>query len=61
LEFFRDVLDEHLSQEDVQRQIDTALNWGRYAEIFTYDSETDRLLLNEAPGTADSSEAVPLH
>jgi NitT/TauT family transport system ATP-binding protein len=61
LEFFRDVLDEHLSQEDVQRQIDTALNWGRYAEIFTYDSETDRLLLNEAPGTANSSETVPLH
>jgi NitT/TauT family transport system ATP-binding protein len=61
LEFFRDVLDEHLSQEDVQRQIDTALNWGRYAEIFTYDSETDRLLLNEASGTANSSQAVPLH
>jgi NitT/TauT family transport system ATP-binding protein len=59
LEFFRDVLDEHLSQEDVQRQIDTALNWGRYAEIFTYDSETDRLLLNEASGTANSSAAVP--
>jgi len=61
LEFFRDVLDEHLSQEDVQRQIDTALNWGRYAEIFTYDSETDRLLLDEASGTANSSEAAPLH
>jgi NitT/TauT family transport system ATP-binding protein len=61
LEFFRDVLDEHLSQEDVQRQIDTALNWGRYAEIFTYDSETDRLLLNEGSGTANSSEAVLLH
>jgi NitT/TauT family transport system ATP-binding protein len=61
LEFFRDVLDEHLSQEDVQRQIDTALNWGRYAEIFTYDSETDRLFLNDPPGTAVSSEAAPLH
>ena len=61
LEFFRDVLDEHLSQEDVQRQIDTALNWGRYAEIFTYDAETDRLLLNKASGTANSSQAVPLH
>ena len=61
LEFFRDVLDEHLSQEDVQRQIDTALNWGRYAEIFTYDSETDRLRLDETSGTANSSEAVPLH
>ena len=61
LEFFRDVLDEHLSHDDVQRQIETALNWGRYAEIFTYDSETDRLLLNEGSGTANSSEAVPLH
>jgi len=50
LEFFRDVLDKHLSQEEVQRQLDTALNWGRYAEIFTYDSQTDRLLIDEAPG-----------
>jgi NitT/TauT family transport system ATP-binding protein len=45
LEFFHDVLDEHFSQEDVQRQIDTALNWGRYAEVFGYDAETDRLIL----------------
>jgi|SRR5580704_15790538 NitT/TauT family transport system ATP-binding protein len=59
LEFFRDILDEHLSQEDVERQIDTALNWGRYAEIFTYNSETGRLLLNESG--ANSTEAAPLH
>jgi NitT/TauT family transport system ATP-binding protein len=49
LEFFRDILDEHLPQEEAQRQLDTALNWGRYAEIFTYDSETDRLLLGGEP------------
>src|SRR6202790_5309344 len=61
LEFFRDVLDEHLSQEDAQRQIDTAMNWGRYAEIFSYDSQTDRLFLNDPSGTAVSSEAAPLH
>jgi NitT/TauT family transport system ATP-binding protein len=61
LEFFRDVLDEHLSQEEVQRQLDTALNWGRYAEIFTYDSQTDRLLLDEGTGAANSSEPAPLH
>ena len=61
LEFFRDVLDEHLSQEDVQRQIDTALNWGRYAEIFTYDSQSDRLLLDEASNAAKSAEEAPLH
>ena len=47
LEFFRDILDEHFSEEEVNQQIDTALNWGRYAEIFTYDSEDERLLLHE--------------
>jgi NitT/TauT family transport system ATP-binding protein len=46
LELFRDILEEHFSDEDVQRQIDTALNWGRYGDIFTYDSESDRLLLH---------------
>lgn len=44
LEFFRDLLEEHFADDEVERQIDTALNWGRYAGIFTYDSESDRLL-----------------
>jgi NitT/TauT family transport system ATP-binding protein len=61
LEFFRDVLDQHFSQEDVGLQLDTALNWGRYAEIFTYDSQTDRLRLHEPAGIANSAEAAPLH
>jgi NitT/TauT family transport system ATP-binding protein len=51
LEFFRDILDEHFPETEVQAQMDTALNWGRYAEIFTYDAEGDRLLLRPA-GTA---------
>ena len=45
LEFFRDVLDEHFPREEVQRQVETALDWGRYGDIFTYDSEADRLKL----------------
>jgi len=48
LGFFRDLLEEHFSEEEAQRQIETALHWGRYGEIFTYDSETDRLLLHES-------------
>src|SRR5450755_1139078 len=47
LEFFRDILQEHFSDADVERQIDTALNWERYGEIFTYASVSDRLLLTE--------------
>ena len=56
LEFFRDILDEHFPQEEVQRQLDTALNWGRYAEIFSYDSEGGRLFLDEASRIAHSTE-----
>ena len=66
LEFFRDILDEHLPTEEAQRQLDTALNWGRYAELFGYDSESDRLFLDEASHFAHASkthspEHGPLH
>jgi len=60
LEFFRDVLDEHLPEEEVQRQIETILDWGRYAEIFTYDSETDRLLSHQ-PASSANPDTAPLH
>ncbi len=62
LEFFRDLLEEHFSDHEAQRQVDTALNWGRYSDIFTYDSESDRLVLNQAAGNVERhGEAVPLH
>ena len=51
VEFFRDVLDEHFPGPEVERQIETALNWGRYAEMFNYDSETETLSLLQ---TADA-------
>ena len=57
LEFFRDILDEHMPAEEAQKQIDTALNWGRYAEIFTYDSENDTLFLNSTLASVGADEA----
>ena len=53
-EFFRDILDEHFSAAEVERQFETALNWGRYAEIFDYDSESKRLFHNEEADTVPS-------
>jgi len=53
LELFRDILEERFSDHDVQRQIDTALNWGRYGDIFSYDSESDRLLLYQSVSSVD--------
>jgi len=56
-EFFHDILDEHFSEEEVQRQFDTAVNWGRYAEIFDYDRESGRLTHTEAHSDSAVAEA----
>jgi len=59
LEFFHDILDEHFTEKEVERQLETALNWGRYAEIFTYDPESDTLRLHQASESAN--EDVQAH
>jgi NitT/TauT family transport system ATP-binding protein len=46
-EFFHDILDEHFSEDEVERQFQTAMNWGRYAEIFDHDPSAGRLVLTE--------------
>jgi len=56
-EFFRDILDEHFSVDEVERQFDTALNWGRYGEIFDYDSATGRLFHSEMADSTPSEGA----
>lgn len=56
-EFFHDILDEHFAEDEVQRQFETAMNWGRYAEIFDYDRETGRLIQAEPPVPTDTSPA----
>jgi NitT/TauT family transport system ATP-binding protein len=61
LEFFRDVLDESFSDADTQRQIETALSWGRYAGILDYDSERDTISWPENAQVAEDQEGVVLH
>jgi NitT/TauT family transport system ATP-binding protein len=58
-EFFYDILDEHFSQDEVERQFDTAMNWGRYAEIFDFDRESHRLVLAE-PVSEPHPPTVPV-
>jgi NitT/TauT family transport system ATP-binding protein len=53
-EFFHDILDEHFADDEVHRQFDTAMNWGRYAEIFDYDRDSGRLVQTET-GPADAA------
>ena len=58
-EFFHDILDEHFAEEEVQRQFETAMNWGRYAEIFDYDRENGRLTQSE-PTPPEPPSPAPL-
>ncbi len=60
-EFFHDILDEHFAEDEVQRQFETAMNWGRYAEIFDYDRQSGKLVQTEAtPEPASSPESQNL-
>jgi NitT/TauT family transport system ATP-binding protein len=46
-DFFSDILDEHFSADEAEAQLQTAIHWGRYAEIFDYDAKSGRLQLTE--------------
>jgi NitT/TauT family transport system ATP-binding protein len=61
LEFFRDVLEEHFSAIEVQRQLETVLDWGRYSDLFTYDPTTDRLHLDQPATAVDAGEPAERH
>ncbi|HET6170472.1 MAG TPA: AAA-associated domain-containing protein, partial [Terracidiphilus sp.] len=47
-EFFLDMLDEQFSEEESRRQIETAVNWGRYAELFDFDAGRRRFVMPDA-------------
>src|SRR5215472_7166008 len=38
-------LEDHLSEEEAERVLDTLINWGRHAEIFAYDYDSEVLTL----------------
>lgn len=44
-DFFLDILDESFSEEEAREQFDTAVNWGRYADLFEYDLDEHELRL----------------
>jgi NitT/TauT family transport system ATP-binding protein len=46
-EFFIDILDEHFSEAEAEKQFDTLVSWGRYAHLFEYDSDEERLYPTE--------------
>ena len=52
--FFLDLLGRGFSHDEARAQLDTAIDWGRYGELFEYDA-TDAELVLTRPETPDGS------
>lgn len=59
-DFFLDLWDEHFPHEEAERQFATAVDWGRYAELFEYDASEERLYLPDPSESSAASEPVGL-
>jgi NitT/TauT family transport system ATP-binding protein len=59
-EFFLDMLDEQFSDDETQRQLETAINWGRYAELFDFDASRRRFILPEEEESPEAVAEIPV-
>jgi NitT/TauT family transport system ATP-binding protein len=50
--FFLDLLRRGFSADEARRQLDIAIDWGRYGELFQYDGEDGELILTAAAAPA---------
>jgi NitT/TauT family transport system ATP-binding protein len=50
-DFFLDLLSRVFTRENARQQIDVAIDWGRYGELYEFDADTGELKL-ERPTTA---------
>jgi NitT/TauT family transport system ATP-binding protein len=52
----QEALQQSFSEPEARRQLDTAIDWGRYAELFAYDDDAEEFYLEEeAPAAASTS------
>ena len=54
-EFFHDLLDEHFSEDETRAQLETAINWGRFAGLFDHDSAGQKFILPDASAVEAAS------
>ncbi|MFE9577969.1 AAA-associated domain-containing protein [Nocardia sp. NPDC006044] len=51
--FFLDLLRRGFGPEDARRQLDIAIDWGRYAELYDYDTDSDKITADPAAQVFD--------
>jgi NitT/TauT family transport system ATP-binding protein len=58
-DFFRDLLHRGYTNEYTERQLDIAIDWGRYGELFDYDADTRELVLTEVTAALNADLSQP--
>ncbi|MBV9389232.1 MAG: nitrate/sulfonate/bicarbonate ABC transporter ATP-binding protein [Chroococcidiopsidaceae cyanobacterium CP_BM_ER_R8_30] len=46
-ELILDILESYFSAQEAQKQLQTAIDWGRYAELFSYDEPSGEIFLEQ--------------
>jgi NitT/TauT family transport system ATP-binding protein len=58
-DFFRDLLRRGYTPDHTEKQLDIAIDWGRYGELFDYDADTGELVLSEIAAALSRDLAPP--
>ena len=56
--FFRDVLRRSFSEIEAERQLDTAIDWGRYAEQYAFDADHQEFVVDPDRTSVLGNEAI---
>ncbi|QDZ15476.1 ABC transporter ATP-binding protein [Humibacter ginsenosidimutans] len=51
-DFFLDLLRRGFTDEDARKQLDIAISWGRYGELYDYDADTREIILGDLAAEA---------
>ena len=55
---FLDLLRRGFSVDDARRQLDIAIDWGRYGELYDYDSVSDEITADPAAGIQQAASST---
>jgi NitT/TauT family transport system ATP-binding protein len=54
-DFFTDILDEHFTDKEAERQFEQLIYWGRYAQLYEYDADEEKVYRIEEESPAEES------
>ncbi len=57
-ELVLDLLENHFTSNEAQRQLRTAMDWGRYAELYSYDEPAGEIFIEESNAESEVPESL---